>query len=162
MSRRTERVAALLKQEICRIVLQELRDPRMGFVTITQVKPSADLRLAKVYYSVLGSETQRRNTAHALRQAHAFIQTELSSSVYLRYVPVLSFHYDPSLAEVDRIGHLLDQVAGGATADEIDRHASDQAREQLKDKIVLGNRSLESRKGRSGRRAPPPNDAADP
>ena len=106
MFKRPQRVAGLLKTEISNIIQTRIKDPLVGFVTVTDVVLSEDLRLAKVYISVLGDETQMENSLKGLQRARAFIQKELGSRIRLRYLPVLAFYLDESLAygaNIDRI-----------------------------------------------------------
>lgn len=111
LSKRNKQVGELLKTEISRIIRSRLNDPRVGFVTITDVIMSKDLRLAKVYISVLGeTDEDGRQTVEALEGAHAFIQNELRGRIRLRFLPVLRFYLDESWekrANIDRIIHQL-------------------------------------------------------
>ena len=105
-SKRSQRIAGLLKTEIGNIVQTRLKDPLVGFVTITDVILSDDLRIAKVYFSVLGDVIQKEKSLKGLERAKAFIQTELGSRIRLRYTPILQFYTDESWnygAKIDRI-----------------------------------------------------------
>ena len=110
-SRRTERVGEEIQKELARLLQFEIRDPRVGMVTITDVKVSPDLRLARVYYSLLGddSEQQRQETLKGLMAARGFMRHQLTA-LRLRYLPELQFHYDASGAYAIRIGTLLNQI----------------------------------------------------
>lgn len=110
MSRRLQKVASLLKAEIAKIVTQELKDPGLGFVTITEVRPSPDLRLARVYVSAIGDQEAQRNTLKALQRARKFIQEETSKRVTLRNLPVLSFRLDDRVKRSIRISKLLSDI----------------------------------------------------
>ena len=109
-SRRSHRVAVLLKTEISDIIRKRMRDPLIGFVTITEMVLTDDLRTARVYFSVLGDENQKQDSLKGLQRASTFIQNELGSRVHLRYIPCLEFYFDESLkygANIERILHDL-------------------------------------------------------
>ncbi len=112
-SRRCQRVGRLLKEEIGDIIENELKDSSIGFVTITLVKVSPDLRYAKAYFSVLGSEVQRKAAIEGLRRARNFIQAQLGKRIRLRYTPQVSFIFDDSIEYGAHILDLLRQVGGG-------------------------------------------------
>lgn len=97
VSRRCQRVGELLKEEIGGIIENELKDCSVGFVTLTNVKVSSDLRYAKVYFSVLGDESQRQAAIEGLRRAKSFIQAQLGRRIRLRYTPKISFIFDDSI-----------------------------------------------------------------
>ncbi|RME06531.1 MAG: 30S ribosome-binding factor RbfA [Deltaproteobacteria bacterium] len=101
------RVAEHLKHQISQIVLTEVEDPRVAFVTITGVEVSADLRHAKVYFSLIGSEEARQACHRGLMRARGFIKRELAKRVRLRYMPELTFLHDHSLEHGARIEALL-------------------------------------------------------
>ena len=111
MRRVDEAVRAVLSDAIGR----DLHDPRVGFVTVTGVKTSPDLRHARVYVSVLGDEDTRAATLDGLRSAHGFLQSRLASELTLKHVPVLSFRYDESVDRGMRISEILEdeESAGG-------------------------------------------------
>ena len=111
MGRRLDRVASLLKEEISRVVLFEMSDPRMGFVTVTSVKPAPDLQTATVYLSILGSAAQIRSTLRGLDHAKGYIQALVSKRAILRYTPKLRFVYDKSVSEGIRISTMLRENA---------------------------------------------------
>ncbi len=115
-SKRSQKVAGLLKTEISRIIQTRMKDPRVGFVTITDVILSDDLRIAKVYFSVLGDKTQKEQSMKGLMRGKTFIQNELSSRIRLRYLPILQFYTDESWkygTKIDRI--LKDLKLDGST-----------------------------------------------
>lgn len=118
--KRSQKVAGLLKAEISNIIRTRIKDPLIGFVTITDVVLSDDLRIAKVYFSVLGEESQKENSLKGLERARTFIQNELGSRVRLRYLPILRFYLDESWtygSNIDRILHKL-QLDESSTASE--------------------------------------------
>jgi ribosome-binding factor A len=87
--RRVGRVARAIQQAVSEIVVLELKDPRAGFVTITRVEPTPDLREAKVYFSVMGEEAEQRRVAQCLRHARGFIQREVAERLPMRFCPHL-------------------------------------------------------------------------
>ena len=102
---RGERVADLIRAELARALREEVREPLLGFVTLTAVRLSPDLRSARVYVSVLDHEAER--TLEALRRAAPFLRRVLAHRAGLRFTPELRFVFDPSLATGSRIDELL-------------------------------------------------------
>lgn len=96
-----------LVREVVADAVQDLKDPRIGFLTITGAETSPDLRHAVVYYSVLGSDEEKKGTAVALKSAKSRIQSALGRETRLRYTPVLEFRVDPSIDEGLRITQIL-------------------------------------------------------
>ena len=88
-----------------------LKDPRLGFVTITGVETSPDLRQARVYVSVLGSEREREDSLAALRAAHGVLQARISRELRMKRTPQLSFEYDPTVERGVRMTRLIDELA---------------------------------------------------
>ena len=115
--KRIERVNQLIKEEISALLQRELKDPRIGFVTVTEVEVSKDLSQAKVYVSILGSEAEWRATLAALESASGFIHHQLRQRLRLRVVPALLFRADRSMAHAARIQGLLAELDAGATAE---------------------------------------------
>ena len=107
---RIEKIQELMKQEISKIILQELKDPRIGFVTVTQVEVSRDLSLAKVYISIMGSEEQIEGSWKGLQSSLGFIRREVGHRIRLRITPELRFVLDKSLDYSDHIQKLLLQI----------------------------------------------------
>lgn len=97
MSYRSHRVAEELKNEISAIIARELRDPRVGFATITEVKLSPDLRHARVFVSVFGSPQEKQETLLALNNAASFVRRLIGGRIKLRHTPDISFVYDESV-----------------------------------------------------------------
>lgn len=110
MSRRTEQVAEAIKVEVSKLIQGELRDPRLGFVTVTRVEASPDLKYAKIFFSVMGDETVKAETLKVLRRASGFIRHELSHILTLRYTPQLVFEFDVAMEHGDKIQRLLMQL----------------------------------------------------
>ncbi len=107
---RVEKVQELMKQEVSEIVLRELKDPRIGFVTVTEVKCTADLREAKIYISVMGSDDQVKNTLAGLKSSMGFIRREIGRRIRLRFTPEISLALDKSLDYSAHIQELLLKV----------------------------------------------------
>ena len=107
---RSARVGDQIKREISEIVQLELRDPGLGFVTITAVEVSPDLRQALVYYSVLGTPEQKKESRVALQRATGFIQQQIGRRIRMKYLPTLEFQYDQSLEYGEKIDRLLHQI----------------------------------------------------
>jgi ribosome-binding factor A len=110
MTRRTERLGEEFREEIARMIGSQLKDPRIGFVTVTRVEVVPDLRNAKVYVGVLGTEAEREKTLVGLRQAAGFMRRSLGQKLRLRHTPELTFVYDEGLEAHDRIARLLAEV----------------------------------------------------
>jgi ribosome-binding factor A len=108
MRRVDEAVRAVLSDAIAR----ELKDPRVGFVTVTAVKTSPDLRHARVYISVLGDEPTRTASVEGLRSAHGYLQSRIASELTLKHTPTLTFEYDDTTDRAMHINELLEREAG--------------------------------------------------
>lgn len=109
-SRRQAQVADEIRREIGELLLKQVKDPRVGFASVTEVRVSPDLRHAHVNVSVFGSEAEQKSTIEALRHGAGFFRREIGTALQLRYTPELTFHLDDSLERGDRILRLLDQV----------------------------------------------------
>ena len=105
MRRVDEAVRAVLSDAISKA----LQDPRVGFVTVTAVKTSPDLRHARVYVSVLGDDQVRAETLNGLRSAHGFLQARVATELTLKHTPLLTFEYDESIDRGMRISQLIDR-----------------------------------------------------
>jgi len=88
-----------------------LKDPRIGFVTVTGVQATTDLKQATVWISVLGTDAERERTLEGLRAAHGFLQTRVARELGLRRTPVLAFEYDPSVERGVRLTQMIDELA---------------------------------------------------
>ncbi len=111
MSYRVNRIAEELKREVTDILQTELKDPRVSKLTsVTAVELSRDLRHAKIYVSVLGSEEEQERTLAGLRSAVGFVRSELGKRLELRHVPEIAFHLDSSIAHGVKISQLLRSV----------------------------------------------------
>jgi ribosome-binding factor A len=110
MSERMRRVNESVRQVLAE-ALPELKDPRIGLVTVTAVDTSPDLRTATVYVSVLGSEKKRTNTLRGLDAAHGLLQSRLARQLRMKRTPQLTFEYDPSVERGVRMSQLIDELA---------------------------------------------------
>jgi ribosome-binding factor A len=110
MSDRMRRVNEAVRQVLSETV-GELKDPRIGFVTITGVETSPDLRHARVYVSVLGPEEERRESLTGLEAAHGVLQARLARELRMKRTPQLAFEYDPSVERGVRMTQLIDELA---------------------------------------------------
>ncbi len=112
MTERMRRVNEALREVLSETV-GELKDPRIGFVTVTGVRASRDLRHATVYVSVLGSERKRETTLRGLEAARAMLQSRVNQELHLKRTPHLAFEYDPTVERGVRLSKLIDEVAPG-------------------------------------------------
>jgi ribosome-binding factor A len=123
MTERMRRVNESIRQVLSES-LPELKDPRIGFVTVTGVSTSADLRHATVYVSVLGGERKREATLRGLTAAHGVLQSAIAHELKLKRTPQLAFEYDPTVERGVRLTKLIDDLAPEAAEPE-DDHAAD-------------------------------------
>jgi ribosome-binding factor A len=110
MSKRVNRVAEQMKKELGEIILQKVKNPRIGFVTVTDVEVTGDLQNATIFISVLGNESEKEATLKGLDKAKGFIRTEIGKRIRLRVTPEIEFAFDESIAYGNRIETLLTQV----------------------------------------------------
>ncbi|MCC6992903.1 MAG: 30S ribosome-binding factor RbfA [Acidobacteria bacterium] len=110
LSHRTERIAEQLREEVSQILATEVADPGVGLVTVTRVKVTPDLSLARVYWTLLGDVAERKRTTKALQRAAAFVRHVLATRVTLRRVPEVHFQYDEGLAAHQRVEELLHEI----------------------------------------------------
>ena len=108
---RMRRVDEAMRMVLSDAIATDLKDPRVGFVTVTGVKTSPDLRHARVFVSVLGDDAQRQSTIDGLGSAHGYLQRRLASELALKHTPTLTFVYDDSVDKGMRITELLLEVA---------------------------------------------------
>ena len=107
---RSNRLAETLKEEISQLIRVELKDPRIGFVTLTSVDVADDLSHAKVYISVLGTEEETKTTLDTLNGASGYVRSEIGKRIRLRHVPSIVFKHDPSIQQGAHIVKLLHDV----------------------------------------------------
>ena len=113
---RVEKVQELMKQEISQIIQRELKDPRIGFVTVTSVECTGDLREAKIYVSLMGSEQQVKDSWAGLNRGLGFIRREIGKRIRLRFTPELTFELDKSLDYSAHIQELLLKIKADESA----------------------------------------------
>ena len=111
MSLRPNRVGEQMKKELGEIISRKIKDPRIGFVTVTDVDVTGDLQQATVYISVLGDQEQRENTLKGLAKAKGFIRSEIGQRIRLRKTPEINFEFDESIDYGNRIDTLLNQIS---------------------------------------------------
>ena len=109
---RIEKLQELIKQEMSKMLLNDLKDPRIGFVTVTGVEMTGDLREAKIYVSVMGGAEQVKSSLEGLNSALGFIRREIGQRIKIRFTPEISFALDTSLDYGDHIQKLLLKVEG--------------------------------------------------
>ncbi len=105
---RMRRVNKVMLEVIGAAIGEELQDPRIGFVTVTAVETSPDLRSARVHVSVLGSDDEKEATLEALRASRVVLQKVIATQLTMKRTPTLSFHYDDSVERADRLTRMLD------------------------------------------------------
>jgi ribosome-binding factor A len=112
MQYRSDRLAHELKNEVSNLIARELRDPRVGFATVTEAKVSPDLSHARIYVSVLGSTEEQRTTLAALNRASGFLRRALGTRLKLRKSPQITFTLDQTIERGARMSQIIAQVAG--------------------------------------------------
>ena len=106
---RMRRINEVLREVVGAAIVSELSDPRIGFVTVTSVETSPDLRTARVYVSVLGSEEEREATLSGLRSSRGVLQSRIAAETRMKRTPTVSFHYDETIEKGVRISRLLEE-----------------------------------------------------
>ncbi len=107
---RPDRVGEEIRQELAGLISREVKDPGIGFLTITHVRVTPDLQNARVYYTTMGDDRARRDTARALDRAAPFLRRQIGKRVRLRHVPQLEFFYDESVERQDRIERIVRDI----------------------------------------------------
>lgn len=115
---RPARVGDQIRQELSELLARHVRDPGVGFITITEVKVSPDLQVARAYYTTLGDEAARGHTRKALERATPFLRREIGQRLRLRRVPELHFHFDESVERGDRIERILQDLHKAEPSDD--------------------------------------------
>jgi ribosome-binding factor A len=110
LSHRVERIAEQIREEVSQILSAEVSDPGVGLITVTRVKVTPDLSLARVYWTSMGDAAQRKQTAKALARAASFVRHLLSSRLTLRRSPEVQFLFDQSVAAQDRVEQILQEL----------------------------------------------------
>lgn len=109
-TRRRQQVGDLIRDHVSEIIQREMRDPRLGFVTITRVEVSPDIRMANISASVYDSDEEQRDALVALTRATGFIRRELGERLEMRFVPELRFRLDRSMQHAENVARLLNQI----------------------------------------------------
>lgn len=107
---RANRVAEQMKKELGDILGKKIKDPRVGFVTVTDVEVTGDLQQAKVFISVLGDDKQKQDTLVGLAKAKGFIRSEIGKRIRLRKTPEIIFEFDEAIEKGNRIEHILQEL----------------------------------------------------
>lgn len=110
LSHRVERIAEQLREEVSQILATDVADPGVGLVTVSRVKVSPDLSLARVYWTIIGDAAEKKRTAKALQRAAPFVRHVLATRMTLRRVPEVAFHYDEGLAAHQRVEEILHEI----------------------------------------------------
>jgi len=110
--KRSEKVADLIQKEISQMLMKSIKDPRIGFITITKVTVSEDFRLAKVYFSVAGTLEERERSMRGLDSAKGYVRKELGRRIRLRYTPEIIFQFDPSIEYAIYMEALIQSIHG--------------------------------------------------
>jgi len=119
--RRIERLQSLIKERVSEVILYELRDPRLGFVTVTKTKLSKDFKTCRVFYSCLGEEADREQTGKALERATRFIREEVGKILQTRTIPEFRFEFDESIVGTIQLGRVFKQIEDERAEDEAAR-----------------------------------------
>ena len=119
---RPARVGDQIREELSELLTREVKDPGIGLITITHVKVSADLQVARAYWTIIGDEKSRKETFKALERATPFLRRQIAGRLRLKRVPELAFQYDESIERQERIEALLQEIhAAEQPAEGIDR-----------------------------------------
>ena len=107
---RLKRLSEVVKQRASRVILYELKDPRLGFITVTRVKLASDLTQCVIYWSVIGTPGERSKTAHALEDARGFLQSAIAKEMGTRVTPRITLKFDASIEKAQKVFGLLDKI----------------------------------------------------
>jgi len=116
--KRSEKIAEAIHELVSGLLVKGVKDPRIGFTTITAVKVADDLHLATIYFTVIGEETEKKATEQGLNSARGFIRKEIAKTLSMRHVPEIEFKYDESVDYGRRIDSLLDEIITTKTSDD--------------------------------------------
>ncbi len=112
MKQRASRVSEELRKIISRILLEDITDPRFGFLTITHIEVTDDLRYARVFYSVLGEEHQKESTAEALEEYQGFVRRLVAERINMKFAIEIKFEFDKSIDQSFRIDSIIKKIKG--------------------------------------------------
>jgi ribosome-binding factor A len=107
---RVRKVELQVKDEVSKIIITKLKDPRVGFVTVTAVEMTADLKSAQIFISVMGTQSQKTETISSLNDASKYIRAEMNQRIKLRYSPSITFRLDDTIDRAIRIGRILEDL----------------------------------------------------
>jgi ribosome-binding factor A len=107
---RPERIGEQIRQAVSLSLAREVQDPRIGFVTVTRVKVSPDLQVARIYYTAIGDERARKETSRGLEAAKPFLRRAVGNQLRLRRVPEIAFEYDRGVEHQDRVEQILHEL----------------------------------------------------
>ncbi|HUL21829.1 MAG TPA: 30S ribosome-binding factor RbfA [Thermodesulfobacteriota bacterium] len=116
--KRSEKVADLIQKEVSQMLVRDVKDPRIGFVTITKVAVSEDCRFAKVYFSVAGTPAERESSGKGLDSAKGYVRKELGRRLRLRYTPEIVFQFDPSIEYAIHMEEVIRDIHRGKEPNE--------------------------------------------
>ncbi|HET9851129.1 MAG TPA: 30S ribosome-binding factor RbfA [Candidatus Limnocylindrales bacterium] len=161
MTQRTDRIDQLLREEIGAILAKDVQDPRIGFVTVTDVETAPDLSTARVWVSVIGQPDERKQTIRALEHAMPFVRRELGSRIRIRRIPELLVRADDSAQRGTRVLQLLAELEAGGSPDDVpdvqeslptpaSRSGPDDAAEEPGEPRSVEGRARGDRRGRRG------------
>jgi ribosome-binding factor A len=108
--KRSQRIQELIHEEISKLIQRGLKDPRIGFTTITKVELTDNLKLAKVFVSIMGSEQEKIDTLEGLNSAKGFVRNTMSKNLYLKYIPELEFRRDDNADHVEKISRIINEL----------------------------------------------------
>lgn len=108
--KRSDKIADSIQREISQMLMKGLKDPRIGFVTITKVAVTEDCRTARVYFSVTGSSEERERSTEGLNSAKGYVRKELGRRIRMKYIPEITFQFDPSIEYAIHIGEVIEQI----------------------------------------------------
>ena len=107
---RLKRLSEVVKQRASKVILYELKDPRLGFITVTQVKLASDLTQCVIYWSVIGTPGEKSKTAHALEDARGYLQSAIAKEMGTRVTPRIFLKFDESIEKAQKVFGLLDKI----------------------------------------------------
>lgn len=122
---RPDRIGDQIRQEVTILLAREVHDPGIGFVTVTRVQVTPDLQLARVFYTMMGGEAERRQTQKALTRALPFLRRQVGERLRLRRVPELQFIFDKSIEAQERVERLLQEIHEADAAADQAKHDAD-------------------------------------
>ena len=112
MTRRSQRIGELIQEEVSDLLRRQVKDPRLGgFITVTKVDVSADLKQARVFVSIMGTDEEKRQAMQGFQAALGFLRHELAARLQLRFFPELTFHRDDTIEEASHVLQLIKEVS---------------------------------------------------